>query len=64
MDKPLVVSLPHQRGLSTLSSQFGAVIVVKEENWRGHNLDFKINALKQDLSGTIEVGGRERRILR
>lgn len=67
MNKPLVVSLPHnlgrqeatrrlQRGLSTLSYQFGALFVVKEENWRGHHLDFKINALKQDVSGAIEVG--------
>jgi hypothetical protein len=73
MNKPLVVSLPHklsrkeatrrlQRGLSTLSSQFGAFIVVEEENWHDHHLDFKINALKQDVSGAIDVGEDQVRV--
>jgi Putative polyhydroxyalkanoic acid system protein (PHA_gran_rgn) len=66
MAPPLVVSLPHRLGrveatrrlkdgLATLSSQFGAFFVIEEEIWSGDRLSFRIVALKQRASGSIQV---------
>jgi len=66
MPKPFVVSLPHtlgkeearrrlQAGIGKAASQFGAVISIDEEIWSADRLTFKITALKQQASGTVDV---------
>jgi hypothetical protein len=66
MTPPLVVSLPHRLGrieatrrlkdgLATISSQFGSFFVIEEEIWSGDRLSFRIVALKQRASGSIQV---------
>jgi hypothetical protein len=73
MNKPLVVLLPHnlgqeeatrrlRGGLSTLSSQFGALFLLEEQTWCGHHFQFRVKALGQHASGAIEVGENQVRL--
>lgn len=66
MPQPFAVSLPHklgkdearrrlEAGIGKAASQFGAVISIDEEIWSGDRLTFKITALKQHASGTLDV---------
>jgi Putative polyhydroxyalkanoic acid system protein (PHA_gran_rgn) len=66
MSKPLVVSIPHRlgrdeavrrlkAGLGQARSNYGAVFSVQEEIWTGNSLQFRVSALGQAASGTIEV---------
>lgn len=66
MSKPLFVSIPHhlgkeeaarrlKSGLSSARTQFAHLFTVQEEVWSGDHLDFRVSALGQALSGTIDV---------
>ena len=67
MTKPLLVTLPHnlgkaeairrlKSGLANAASQFGPLLKVDEETWRGDQLSFRVTVLRQQMAGTIEVG--------
>jgi hypothetical protein len=66
MSKPLLVSIPHhlgkdeavrrlKSGLSGARSHFAHLFTVQEEIWSGDHLDFRVSALGQVLTGTIDV---------
>jgi putative polyhydroxyalkanoic acid system protein len=66
MSKPLFVSIPHrlgkdeavrrlQSGLGNARTHFGHLFTVQEETWSGDNLAFRLTALGQAVSGTIDV---------
>jgi hypothetical protein len=66
MSQPLVVSIPHrlgqaealrrlQGGLTRAAAQF-PVLQVDEEQWSGERMTFRVRALGQAASGTIDVG--------
>jgi Putative polyhydroxyalkanoic acid system protein (PHA_gran_rgn) len=66
MSKPLFVSIPHylgkdeavrrlKAGLSGVHSHFAHLFTVKEEIWSGDHLEFRVSALGQMVSGTIDV---------
>ena len=65
MSKPLVVVIPHslgkkealrrlRPGLSKAAASF-PVLQVEEELWSGDQLQFRVRALGQAASGTVEV---------
>jgi hypothetical protein len=66
MVQPLVVSIPHRlgkeeairrmkAGLGSVKNQYGQMLQVNEEIWSGDRLAFRVTALKQQASGTIDV---------
>src|SRR6516165_6355165 len=66
MSKPLVVSFPHRlgkdealrrlkNGLGSASANFGHVFKIQEEIWTGPHLQYRISALGQVASGSIDV---------
>jgi hypothetical protein len=66
MSKPLVVSIPHRlgkeeairrlkSGLAETRTRFGHVFTVAEETWDQDHLEFRISALGQTVSGSIDV---------
>jgi hypothetical protein len=66
MSKPLVVSIPHRlgkdeavrrlkSGLGNAQSNFGHLFAVQEETWTGDHLQFRVSALGQVASGSIDV---------
>jgi len=66
MVQPLVISIPHhlgkdeamrrlKTGLGAASARFGSVLTVLEERWTDDRLQFRISALGQAASGTIDV---------
>jgi hypothetical protein len=66
MSKPLFVSIPHrlgrdeakrrlQSGLGNARTHFGHLFTVQEEIWSGENLAFRLTALGQAVSGSIDV---------
>jgi hypothetical protein len=66
MNAPLVVEIPHRLGkdeavnrlkggLSRASSQYGNLLQVHEEVWSGDRLSFRVEALRQIASGTVDV---------
>jgi hypothetical protein len=66
MSKPLIVSIPHrlgkdeavrrlQNGLGNAQANFGHLFKVQEETWTGNRLQFRVSALGQVASGTIDV---------
>lgn len=66
MSAPLVVSIPHRlgkaeavrrlkNGLGRARTDFGHIISVDEEVWNGDAVSFRLRALGQAASGTIEV---------
>ena len=66
MPQPLVISIPHslgkeeaarrlRSGLATAQSQFRQFFTVQEEIWSGDRLTFRVAALGQTASGTIDV---------
>ncbi len=65
MSKPLVVSIPHslgkeealrrlRPGLSRAAASF-PVLTVDEEQWDGDRMNFRVRALGQGASGTVDV---------
>lgn len=66
MTKPLLVSIPHhlgreeavrrlKSGLSTVRTSYGHLFSVQEETWAGDRLQFRVSALAQAVSGSIDV---------
>jgi hypothetical protein len=66
MSKPLIVSIPHRlgkdeavrrlkTGLGNAQTNFGHLFTVQEETWTGNHLTFRVSALAQTASGTIDV---------
>jgi Putative polyhydroxyalkanoic acid system protein (PHA_gran_rgn) len=66
MSKPLVVSIPHRlgkeeamrrlkSGLAGIRTDFAHVFTVSEETWNQDHLRFRIIALAQAVSGSIDV---------
>ena len=66
MSAPLVVSIPHRlgkdeavrrlkTGLGQARTSFGHLMSVDEEVWNGDRLTFRMRALGQAASGTIDV---------
>ena len=66
MSKPLVVSIPHalgkeeavrrlKSGFGSVPGSFSQVLAVQEEVWTDDHLQFRVNALGQVASGTIDV---------
>lgn len=66
MSKPLVVSIPHRlgrdeavhrlkSGLGSVRANFGHLFSVEKEIWSGEHLDFRVSALGQSATGTIDV---------
>jgi Putative polyhydroxyalkanoic acid system protein (PHA_gran_rgn) len=66
MSKPLVLSISHslgkeeavrrlKSGLSSVPATFHHVLAVQEEVWTGDHLQFRVSALGQVASGTIDV---------
>ena len=66
MTAPLVVSIPHRlgkeeavrrlkTGLGQARTSFGHLMSVDEEVWNGDRLTFRLRALGQAASGTIDV---------
>src|SRR5437762_13909373 len=66
MTKPLVVSIPHRLGkqealtrikggLERAEQNLGQFLHVDEASWSGDTLSFRISALAQQASGTVDV---------
>jgi Putative polyhydroxyalkanoic acid system protein (PHA_gran_rgn) len=66
MSKPLVVTIPHRlgqqeaitrlkAGLSAAEAKFGQFISLQEETWTDNRLQFRLSALAQSVSGSIDV---------
>jgi|ERR1700733_1999863 hypothetical protein len=66
MSKPLIVSIPHRlgkdeavrrlkSGLASAQSSYSHLFAVQEEIWTGDHLQFRVSALGQVASGTIDV---------
>jgi hypothetical protein len=66
VSKPLVVSIPHnlgreeairrlKNGLAGARTQYGHLLAVNEETWNDNQLTFRVTALAQAVSGTIDV---------
>lgn len=66
MANPLLVSIPHrlgkdeatlrlQAGLAGARTHFAHLFTVQEETWTENHLDFRVSALGQVVSGTIDV---------
>jgi hypothetical protein len=66
MSKPLVVSVPHRlgkeealrhlkSGLGQAGATFGHLFSIQEETWIDNHLQFRISALGQTASGSIDV---------
>jgi len=66
MSKPLVVTIPHRlgrdeavrrlkSGLRTAQEKFGQFFSLQEEVWTDNRLQFRVTALAQTASGTIDV---------
>lgn len=73
MSRPLVISIPHRlgkdeavrrikSGLDRAIQQFGTVVRVDEEVWTGSRLTFRVTALNQAASGTVDVADDHVRI--
>jgi Putative polyhydroxyalkanoic acid system protein (PHA_gran_rgn) len=66
MSKPLVISVPHrlgkvealrrlQGGLGNAGANFSHLFSIDEQTWTGDHLQFRVRALGQAASGTIDV---------
>jgi hypothetical protein len=66
MSAPLLVTIPHrlgkdeavrrlQSGLGSVRSSYGHIFAIEEEIWTGEHLQFRVRALGQVASGTIDV---------
>ena len=66
MTKPLVVTIPHRlgqdeavrrlkSGVRSAQEKFGQFFTLQEETWTDNRLQFRVSALMQSISGTIDV---------
>lgn len=64
--KPLIVTIPHKlgkdealrrlkKGLGSIRSEYGQLLQVHEEIWSGDRLAFRLTALRQQVSGAVDV---------
>jgi hypothetical protein len=66
MSKPFIVSIPHhlgkdeavrrlKSGLGSVRTNYAQLVAIQEETWSGDRLQFRITALGQGASGSIDV---------
>lgn len=66
MSQPLVISIPHrlgkqealrrlQDGLGSAGASFRHLFSLEEQTWTGDHLQFRVSALGQSVSGSIDV---------
>jgi hypothetical protein len=66
MSSPLVVSIPHRlgreeavrrlkSGLGAARTSYSALLTITEETWTGDHLVFRVSAVGQSATGTIDV---------
>jgi Putative polyhydroxyalkanoic acid system protein (PHA_gran_rgn) len=66
MTAPLIVSIPHRlgreeatrrvkSGLDTVRTKLTQVMTIEEETWTDNELKFRVRALGQAASGTIDI---------
>jgi hypothetical protein len=66
MSKPLVISIPHQLGkqealhrlkdgLGSAGASFRHLFSIEEQTWTGDHLQFRVSALGQSATGSIDV---------
>jgi hypothetical protein len=66
MTKPFIVSIPHRlgkdeavhrlkTGLTGVQTNYAHLFAVEEQTWTGNRLQFRVRALGQVASGTIDV---------
>lgn len=66
MAQPFIVSIPHKlrkeeatrrlrAGLDNVRSEYAKILQINEEIWSGDRLAFQLTALKQQVSGTVDV---------
>ena len=66
MSEPLVVTIPHRLGkdeavrrikdgLGRARAEFARLLTLEQETWTGDRLSFRVKALGQRASGTIDV---------
>jgi hypothetical protein len=66
MSKPLIVSIPHRLGkaealrrlksdLGSAGANFSHLFSINEQTWTGDRLQFRVTALGQAVSGSIDV---------
>ena len=66
MSKPFIVSIPHQlgkdeavrrlkSGLGGVRANYGHLFSIDQEVWTGDTLQFRVSAIGQAVSGTIDV---------
>jgi Putative polyhydroxyalkanoic acid system protein (PHA_gran_rgn) len=66
MSKPFIVSIPHQlgkdeavrrlkTGFGGVRTNYGHLFSVDDEVWTGDTLQFRVSAIGQAVSGTIDV---------
>jgi Putative polyhydroxyalkanoic acid system protein (PHA_gran_rgn) len=66
MPPPLIVSIPHRlgqdeatrrlkSGIETARTKLAQVFAIEEETWADNRLQFRVRALGQAASGTVEV---------
>jgi Putative polyhydroxyalkanoic acid system protein (PHA_gran_rgn) len=66
MPPPLIVSIPHRvgreeatrrlkSGLDTARTKLAQIFTVEEETWSDNHLQFRVRALGQAASGTIDI---------
>lgn len=70
MSKPLVVSIPHhlgqqealrrlKDGIGQLKTTYASKVSVLEDSWTDNVLTYRVSALAQTASGTIDVGAEQ-----
>jgi len=73
MAEPLVVTIPHRlgqaeatnrlkAGLAGIRSAFGGKLLILEEAWTEHHLEFRVRVLGQMAAGTIDVADQNVRL--
>ncbi len=66
MPQPLIVSIPHRlgkeeavrrlkSGLGSARTNYGHIFNVQEEAWTDNHLQFRVSAVGQTVSGTLDV---------
>jgi hypothetical protein len=66
MRETITVTIPHRlgkeealrrikNGIGEARTTFASVLTIKEETWNGDTLAFRVNALAQEVAGTIAV---------
>lgn len=66
MSKPFTVAIPHRlgrdealrrlkSGLTNVRTNYGHLIAVQEERWEDNRLSFRVAAIGQTASGTLDV---------